>query len=318
MLENFAILPCNGLDKCAGVIAHELAIRLSEQADNKIICPVFYRVSETKYNKLAAERPLLVIDGCPTRCAGKLATEKNLKVAKRIIVADEAKKYTIELTDSLRITKQEMVLIDLLINTLNVEDRNHPAALTGSPGSTDRPEGFIDRLSDEGNKSDTALSIPAGDFDASYDFDYETFQNGKFIFRIPKNAEVYFNENDCWGRISGNRARIGVTDYVQQNLSDILYFYPPEIGDMIDQFGELGTIESSKAVFELVSPFSGKVISVNDKLEKNPELINENPYELGWVAELELTDPEGDKELLIGFERYIEITKKKVEDANAN
>lgn len=284
MVENFAILPCNGLDKCAGVISRELAIKLSVNSDNKIICPVFYRVSETKYNKLAAERPLLVIDGCQTRCASKLAAEKNLKVARRVIVADEAKNHHIELTDSLRITDREVA--------------------------------FIDSLFDDMNKADEDLNMLSKDTGTTYEFEYETFQSGKFIFRIPKNTEVFFNENDCWAWVSGNRARIGVTDYVQQNLSDILYFYPPEVGDEIDQFGELGSIESSKAVFELVSPFSGKVISVNEKLEKNPELINENPYELGWVAELELTDPEGDKELLIGFKRYLEITSKKVEDAD--
>jgi glycine cleavage system H protein len=284
MVENFAILPCNGLDKCAGVISGELAIKLSEHADNKIICPVFYRVSETKYNKLAAERPLLVIDGCPTRCASKLAAEKNLKIARRIIVADEAKNQHIELTDSLRITDREAAFIESLFNALNKADEN--------------------------------LSVPSKDTRTTYEFEYETFQSGKFIFRIPRNSEIFFNENDCWAWVSGNRARIGVTDYVQQNLSDILYFYPPEVGDEIDQFGELGSIESSKAVFELVSPFSGKVFSVNEKLEKNPELINENPYESGWVAELELTDPEGDKELLIGFESYFQITKKKVEDAD--
>ncbi len=284
MVENFAILPCNGLDKCAGVISHELAIKLSEQADNRIICPVFYRVSETKYNKLAADRPLLVIDGCQTRCASKLAAEKNLKVARRIIVADEAKNQQIDLTDTIRITDREMA--------------------------------FIESLFDAMNKADEVQSGPSRETGTTYDFDYETFQSGKFIFRIPKNSEIFFNENDCWAWVSGNRARIGVTDYVQQNLSDILYFYPPEVGDEIDQFGELGSIESSKAVFELVSPFSGKVISVNDKLEKNPELINENPYESGWVAELELTDPEGDRELLIGFERYFELTKNKVEEAD--
>ena len=91
MVEHYAILPCNGLDKCAGVISGELAIKLSEHGDNEIICPVFYRVSETKYKKLTAERPLFIIDGCQTRCASKLAAEKNLKVARRIIVADEAK-----------------------------------------------------------------------------------------------------------------------------------------------------------------------------------------------------------------------------------
>ena len=284
MIENYTILPCNGLDKCAGVISRELTIKLCENAENEILCPVFYRVSDKKYNKIAGERPLLVIDGCQTKCASKLAAEKNLKITKKIIIAEEAKSHGIELNDNLKITDQEQVLIDDLFNDLN-EDEDKVLPTSCEPA-------------------------------LSYEYEYETFQNGKFIFRIPRNKEVFFNENDCWAQVNGNRARIGVTDYVQQNLSDILYFFPPEIGDEVDQFGELGSIESSKAVFELVSPFSGKVISVNEKLEKNPELINENPYELGWVAELELADPAGDKELLIGFEKYLEITKMKVEDEN--
>lgn len=284
MIEKYAILPCNGLDKCAGVISGELSIKLCEHAENEILCPVFYRVSDKKYNTIAGERPLLVIDGCKTRCASKLAAEKNLKITKKIIVSEEAKDHGIELNDNLRITDQERVLIDALFNDLNKDEDN--------------------------------ILSSYGDSALSYEFEYAIFQNGKFIFRIPKNREIFYNENDCWAWVNGNRAIVGVTDYVQQNLSDILYFYPPEIGDEIDQFGELGSIESSKAVFELISPFSGKVISVNEKLEENPELINENPYQSGWVAELELTDPEGDKELLIGFEKYFEITKKKVENAH--
>ncbi len=284
MLENYVILPCNGLDKCAGRISGQLAIKLSENADNVIICPVFYRVSETKYNKLAAERKLLVIDGCRTQCASKLAAEKNLKISRKIIIADEAKNRNVELTDNLRIQEKEQAIIDTLFNDLN--------------------------------KSDDAAVTPSGDELISYDFVYETFQVGKFIFRIPKNKEVYFNENDCWAYVVGNRARVGVTDYVQQNLSDILYFNPPEIGAEIDQFGELGEIESSKALVELISPVSGRVVAVNETLVQKPEMINENPYELGWIAELELTNFESDKELLIGFDKYFTITQKRAEDAN--
>ncbi len=169
---------------------------------------------------------------------------------------------------------------------------------------------------DEQNKmeyKDRPSSVEPG---SAFAFKYETFQKGKFIFRIPKNPETWFNENDCWALIRGNIARIGVTDWVQQNLSDILYFYPPEIGAEINQFGDAGSIESSKAVFDLVSPVSGRVISVNSKLGQHPELINENPYESGWIAEIELQDPDSDKKLLIGFEKYFEIIRKKAEETN--
>jgi len=284
MVENYAILPYNGLDKSAGVISRELAIKLCENAKNEIICPVFYRVSESKYNKIANEHPLLVIDGCQTRCASKLAAEKNLKVSRKLTITEEAKTHNVDLKSNLRLQDNENALIEIILNELN------------------KAADKITQTSVE--------TIP------SFHFDYQTFQHGKFIFRVPKNPEIYFNENDCWACVIGNRARIGVTDFVQQNLSDILYFTPPEIGDEIDQFGEAGDIESSKSVFELISPVSGKVVTINEELVQKPEMINENPYEKGWMAEIELTDFESDKELLIGFEKYFEIMKRKVEALN--
>ncbi|HNW90073.1 MAG TPA: putative zinc-binding protein [Bacteroidales bacterium] len=284
MLENYAILPCNGLDKCAGVISAEIAKKLCENAENELICPVFYRVADTKYNKIASEHQLLVIDGCPTRCASKLAAEKNLKISQKIVITEEAKNHQIELTGSLTLMENENALIEIIMNGLNKAE--------------EKPTQVLEETT------------------VSYNFDYETFQNGKFIFRVPKNPEIYYNENDCWAYVVGNRARIGVTDFVQQNLSDILYFTPPEIGDEIDQFGEVGDIESSKALVALISPVSGKVVATNEMLVQKPEMINENPYELGWVAEIELTDFESDKELLIGFDKYFELLKKKVEGSN--
>ena len=284
MVENYAILPCNGLDKCAGVISRELAIRLCENAKNEIICPVYYRVAEAKYNKIAGGHSLLVIDGCQTRCASKLAAEKNLKISQKLTITEEAKNHNIELKSNLRLLENENALIEIILSDLN-------------------------NAQDQGRRSSVETS-------SLINFEYETYQNGKFIFRVPKNPEVYFNENDCWACVVGNRARIGVTDFVQQNLSDILYFTPPEIDAEIDQFGEVGEIESSKSVFELISPVSGKVISINETLVQKPELINENPYELGWFAEIGLTDFESDKELLIGFDKYFEIMKTKVEEIN--
>ena len=284
MVENYAVLPCNGLDKSAGVISGEIAIKLCENEKNEIICPVFYRVTDAKYNKIAGEHPLLVIDGCPTRGASKLAAEKNLKISQKILITEEAKNHHIELNSGLRILENEKSLIEIILNGLNKAEAQHAQS------------------SDENT--------------IQFDFDYETFQNGKFNFRVPKNPQVYYNENDCWAWVFGNRARIGVTDFVQQNLSDILYFTPPEIGAEIDQFGEVGDIESSKALVALISPVSGEVVAINESLVQKPEMINENPYELGWVAEIELADFESDKELLIGFDKYFELMKKKVENTN--
>jgi len=284
MVENYAVLPCNGLDKCAGAISRELAIKLCESAKNEIICPVFYRVAEAKYNKIACERTLLVIDGCPTRCASKLAAEKKLKTSRKITITEEAKNRNIELANNLRLGENENKLIDMILA----------------------------ELSDAGGKN--AQSSDKVQF--PNEFEYITYQKDKFIFRLPKNAGFFFNENDCWAYVIGNRARIGVTDFVQKSFSDILYFFPPDIGAKIDQFGEAGSVESAKAVVELISPVSGKVVAINEALEQKPELINENPYESGWIAELELADFEEDKQLLIGCDKYFEIMKKKVDEFN--
>lgn len=284
MNKRFAILPCNGLDKAAGQVSREIALRLMEQTSSEIICPVFYRYADAKYNKLAGEMPLLVIDGCAHRCASKQAAEKKLTVAKKIVVSEEGKKQDIALGKSLRLGDEELRLADQLAAELIKEDE--------APVLNEQVVVYPEK------------------------YEYEEYLKDKFIFRVPRDGFL-FNGNDCWAYVVGNRARIGVTDYVQQVLSDILFFTPPEVGAMVEQFGEAGEIESGKAIFEIVSPVSGTVTAVNEKLLTAPELINENPYELGWIAELELKDLEEDKELLMDNKAYLEIMKKKVDEFHA-
>ena len=282
MAKTFAVLPCNGLDKPAGCVAREVALQITDSSDSELICPVFYRVADARYNKIAGEMPLLVIDGCSTRCASKLAAEKGLKIAAKVSVAEEAKKRGVELGKALRLDAAGLELAGALAEEL---------------------------LREEEQKEDTARE----DLFASIVYDYEVIKKDKFIFRVPK-GNFYFNENDCWVYIIGNKARVGVADYVQQSLSDIMFFTPPAVGAEIEQFGELGNIESGKAVFEVVCPVSGKVTAVNEDIISAPELINENPYEKGWIAELELSDPDGDKEFLLEFDGYFSYLKKKVDE----
>ncbi|MDI6604781.1 MAG: glycine cleavage system protein GcvH [Thermoanaerobacteraceae bacterium] len=280
MSKSYAILPCNGLDKCAGCITREVAIKLTEITDSEIVCPVLYRIADARYNKVVSEKPLLVIDGCATRCASKLASEKGLKITQKINISDEAKANNLTIGSSLRIGANELKLADII----------------------------TDKLTKKEEKSETVNSCV---FPES--FEYEIYAKDKFIFRIPKKG-FYFNENDCWVYVLGNKARIGVTDYVQQSLSDIIFFEPPVVGSNIEQFGEAGSIESGKAVFEIVCPVSGTITAVNEKLVESPELINENPYEKGWIAEIELSDFESDKEFLYDFDKYFEIIKRKADE----
>jgi len=282
--KDYAILPCNGLDKLAGSLTREIALRIAEQTGSEIICPTFYRVSDVLYNKVAAEKPLLIIDGCGTRCAGKLAAEKVLKIAAKINVTEESKKHNIKIGSSLRLGENELRLCELLVNNILKDELEDKA-------SQDLKETVV---------------MPA-------ELDYEIYQKDKFVFRLPKEG-FYFTENDCWAYVTGNKARIGVTDYVQKSLSDIMFYTPPALGSEIEQFGEAGAIESGKAVFEIICPVSGVITAVNDELLDYPEYINDNPYEKGWIAELELTDFESDKELLLQFEEYVKIMKRKVDE----
>lgn len=282
MSKAFAILPCNGLDKCAGCITQEVALLLAEQSESQIICPVFCQVADAKYTKLTMELPLLVIDGCATRCASKLAIVKNLKIVDKVMITEEARSASIEISASLRMSDGEKQLAQKIADRLLGE-----------------PEKQTDIVQ-------TTSFFPAM-------LDYETYKKDKFLFRVPTNKSFYFNENDVWAYVSGNKARIGVTDYVQKSLSDIMFFTPPSISSEVEQFDEVGIVESGKAVFEIISPVSGTVTVVNTRLVGYPELINQNPYEQGWIAELELTDFEADKELLHEFDGYFPILKRKVD-----
>lgn len=281
MSIEYAILPCNGLDKCAGCMSREVALSVANATNSDIICPVFYRVTDAKYNKLAAEKPLLVIDGCGTRCASKLAAEKNIKISERVLITDEAKAAGQTLPSDLVIGEAEKALINNICSRLTAE-----------------------KSSDEkGELMDFPKSL-----------EYETYQKDKFIFRIPVDPKFVFNENDVWAYVVGNKARVGVTDYVQQSLSDIMFFTPPTVGMEIQQFEALGDVESGKAVFEIPSPVTGMVTAVNDALSSAPELINANPYEQGWMVEVELADIEEDRELLHDFSGYFPVLKKKVDE----
>lgn len=280
MDKNYVVLPCNGLDKCAGCITREIALILKEKIFCEIICPVFYRVADARYNKLTNENQLIVIDGCNTRCATRLASEKNLKVYKKVNVSEVAQKNNITLSKELKVGEDEKRVIEIIINELLQENQN--------------------------TSKDLEIKFPET-------LDYEIYKKDKFIFRLPKNR-FYFNENDCWVYVDGNLARIGVTDYVQQSLSDIMFFNPPTVGNEISQFDEVGTIESGKAVFEIISPVSGKIVRINEKLLESPEYINENPYEKGWIADIEISDFESDKMLLLTFDEYFEKMKRKVDE----
>lgn len=108
--------------------------------------------------------------------------------------------------------------------------------------------------------------------------------------------DLRYSEEHEWVRVEGTRVRVGITDYAQDALGDIVFVDLPDVGSEIAAGGALGEIESTKSVSELYAPVSGTVTAVNDALTGGPEVINQDPYGAGWICELELApgaDPGG-------------------------
>ncbi len=102
-----------------------------------------------------------------------------------------------------------------------------------------------------------------------------------------------------------SRVRIGITDFAQSALGDIVYIQLPNVGDDLSAGKVCGEVESTKSVSELYAPVSGKVIAVNAALTANPEILNSDPYGQGWIAEVDVT---GGEEELLSAQEYVQLT----------
>lgn len=101
-----------------------------------------------------------------------------------------------------------------------------------------------------------------------------------------------YTKNHEWIQIDGEEAIIGISDFAQEELGDIVYVELPGVGDHFDKDDTLGVIESVKASADFYSPVSGEVTAVNDKLEESPEIINQSPYEDGWIVRIKMDNPD--------------------------
>ena len=102
--------------------------------------------------------------------------------------------------------------------------------------------------------------------------------------------ELKYSKEHFWVRVEGRKGVIGITDYAQEELGIIRSIELPEPGDELEQDDSFGAIEARKTVAELYAPFSGEVLEVNEELEDNPELLNDDPYDSGWIAVVEIAD----------------------------
>ncbi|MGA2760864.1 MAG: glycine cleavage system protein GcvH [Candidatus Cybelea sp.] len=110
--------------------------------------------------------------------------------------------------------------------------------------------------------------------------------------------DLLYSKEHEWAKLDGETATIGITDYAQESLGDIVYVELPKVGREIEQFFNVGVIESVKAVSDLFTPLSGKVVEINEALDGDPAAVNREPYGAGWLFKLKLSDPEEAKLLL--------------------
>lgn len=123
---------------------------------------------------------------------------------------------------------------------------------------------------------------------------------------VPEQLK-YTKEHEWVSEVSANRYRVGITDYAQVALGDIVYIQLPKISDQIGAGKVCGEVESTKSVSEIYAPLSGKVVLVNDSLDSAPETLNKEPYGAGWIFEVEISSP-SELESLLSAGDYASLT----------
>ncbi|MDQ0298366.1 glycine cleavage system H protein [Salibacterium salarium] len=121
---------------------------------------------------------------------------------------------------------------------------------------------------------------------------------------VPK--ELKYSQEHEWVKEEDGKIRVGITDFAQSELGDIVFAELPEVGDEVKTDEPFGSVESVKTVSELYAPVSGKVVEINEELEDAPEYVNESPYDKAWMIVVEPTDPK-EVEKLMSAEEYEEM-----------
>ncbi|WAC07225.1 MAG: glycine cleavage system protein H [Thermodesulfobacteriota bacterium] len=136
------------------------------------------------------------------------------------------------------------------------------------------------------------------------------YTHEKFIFKV--KTGYWYSPEDFWANIVNHVAVIGVSDFLQKLKGDVAFLETISPGITVKRGQELGKIETIKATFNIISPVTGTIVEVNQEIEASPYLINEAPYDSGWIYRIELLDFEADKNELLKDWDYFELMKKKV------
>lgn len=125
---------------------------------------------------------------------------------------------------------------------------------------------------------------------------------------------LYYSKEFEWARVEDGKVRIGITEYAQKQLREIVFAELPSVGDEIKQNDPYGAVESVKAVSDLVAPLSGTIEKVNEEVMDKPELLNEDPYEKGWLLVISPTNLNAELKELMDFDKAVEWHKELVRE----
>ncbi len=128
-------------------------------------------------------------------------------------------------------------------------------------------------------------------------------------YEIPDDL-LYTREHEWVKKLAENRVLVGVTDYAAKTLSDVVYVSLPQVGGEVKQMGVMASMESIKAVSDVYSPVSGKLLKVNEELSMKPELVNQSPYGEGWLIEVSARDFDAESKNLLSPEEYVSFLRE--------
>jgi len=127
-------------------------------------------------------------------------------------------------------------------------------------------------------------------------------------YEVPE--ELYYTKDWMWAKIEDGKVRVGITDYAQKQLNEVVFVELPNVGDEVTKDEPFGTVESVKSVSDLTAPVSGTVAEVNEKVADSPETLNDDPYEEGWLIVISPSNLEEELKTLMTFEQSVEWHKE--------
>jgi glycine cleavage system H protein len=131
-------------------------------------------------------------------------------------------------------------------------------------------------------------------------------------YEVPEG--LHYTKDWEWVKVEGDKVRLGITDYAQKQLREVVYAELPDSGTTLEQGEPYGTVESVKAVSDLIAPLSGTVEEVNEEVQSSPEILNEDPYEKGWLLVIKPSNLETELTKIMDFNKAVEWHKTLIEE----